>query len=88
MKSLYPRFFLTPEGNPVSIKQMSFALSQIRANPSADYPGWNWYKTSGYSIIRSFRAGLHERINGRGRMQAGQAVCVSTPNSGDHRRQP
>jgi len=65
MKSAYPKYFVTPEGKAVSIAKMSHALREIRKNPSADYPGWNWFPTSGYQILASFRAGMHDRINRR-----------------------
>jgi hypothetical protein len=62
---LYPRAFLTPEGKPVSIKTMGKALSAIRQDPDKDYPGWNWYPTSGHFILAEFRRGLNDRINRR-----------------------
>lgn len=64
----YPRGFLTPDGRPVSIKKMSAAMRAIRANPDADYPGWNWFPTSGHFILKSFRDGLNHRINLRGEL--------------------
>jgi hypothetical protein len=63
----YPRYFLTPEGRPVSIRRMGAALRAIRANPDADYPGWDWFPTPGHFIIREFRRGLDDRINLRAR---------------------
>lgn len=65
-KPIYPRGFLTPEGRPISIRTMAAALRVIRANPSAEYPGWNWYATPGYFILQEFRSGMHDRINRRG----------------------
>lgn len=62
---VYPRAFKTPEGRTVSIKTMANALRQIRKNPDADYPGWNWYLTPGHYILREFRRGMHDRINRR-----------------------
>jgi hypothetical protein len=65
-RAAYPRFFKTPEGRAVSIRQMARALQAIRANPDADYPGWNWFPTPGHFILREFRRGLNDRINLRG----------------------
>lgn len=65
MKPLYQKAFLTPEGRPVSIRQMGQALKRIRANPDADYPGWNWFSTPGHFILAEFRRGLNDRINRR-----------------------
>lgn len=62
---IYPKAFLTPEGRAVSIRTMSKALRAIRSNPDAEYPGWNWFPTPGHMILRSFRAGMHDRINRR-----------------------
>lgn len=62
----YPKHFKTPEGRSVSIRQMAAALARIRANPGADYPGWNWFPTPGHFILREFRRGLNDRINQRG----------------------
>lgn len=45
---------------------MGKALSVIRADPDKDYPGWNWYPTSGHFILAEFRRGLNDRINRRG----------------------
>lgn len=68
-KSPYPRYFKTPEGRPVTARTMSAALRQIRKYPDKDYPGWNWFPTPGHAILRSFREGLHDRINQRGAME-------------------
>lgn len=65
MNAIYPKVFLTPEGRPVSIRTMAKALRVIRANPGADYPGWDWFAVPGYFILREFRRGLHDRINRR-----------------------
>jgi len=65
MRAAYPRYFKTPEGRAVSVRAMGAALRAIRSNPSADYPGWNWFPTPGYHILKSFRDGLHDRINMR-----------------------
>lgn len=65
MKSTYPRYFKTPEGRAVSIATMGAALRAIRANPDGDYPGWNWFPTSGHAILAEFRRGLNDRINRR-----------------------
>lgn len=65
MKALYPKAFATPEGRMVSIRTMAAALRTIRANPQAEYPGWNWYPTPGQFILAEFRRGLHDRINRR-----------------------
>lgn len=62
-RAAYPRAFATPEGRAVSVRQMAKALRAIRANPGADYPGWNWFPTPGHFIIREFRRGMHDRIN-------------------------
>lgn len=64
-RSAYPRFFKTPEGRPISIRTMAKALRAIRANPDAEYPGWNWFPTPGHMILRIFRDGMHDRINMR-----------------------
>jgi len=63
--STLPRYFVTPEGRKVSPHTMARALSTIRQNPGADYPGWNWYPTPGHYILAEFRRGLHDRINRR-----------------------
>jgi hypothetical protein len=65
-RSAYPRYFKTQSGRSVSIATMSKALRAIRLNPSADYPGWEWYSLPGHYILRSFRDGMHDRINLRG----------------------
>jgi len=65
-KSPHPRYFKTPEGRAVSIRQMAGALRRVRANPEALFPGWEWFPTPGYAILREFRRGLHDRINQRG----------------------
>lgn len=62
---IYPRVFLTPEGRPVGVRQMARAMSAIRQNPSADYPGWDWFAVPGYFIQREVRRGIHDRINRR-----------------------
>lgn len=64
-KSVYPKYFVTPEGRAVSIGTMAKALKAIKKNPDADYPGWNWYATPGHYILAEFRRGLHDRINRR-----------------------
>lgn len=66
MRAVYPHVFKTPEGRAVSIRQMARALRAIRADPDAEYPGWNWFDTPGHFILREFRRGLHDRINRRG----------------------
>lgn len=63
---IYPRGFVTPAGRPVSIATMARALRAIRANPGADYPGWDWFEVQGYAILRAFHDGLNDRINRRG----------------------
>lgn len=65
-RSAYPKYFKTPEGRAVGVRQMAHALKTIRANPDADYPGWDWFSVPGHFIIREFRRGLHDRINMRG----------------------
>ena len=65
MKNTYPKAFITPNGRAVSIRTMQNALRQIRKNPQAEYPGWNWFSTPGYMIVNEFRRGLHDRINRR-----------------------
>lgn len=65
MNSAYPKYFKTPSGRPVSPRVMASALRAIRANPSADYPGWDWFAVPGHYILREFRRGLHDRINMR-----------------------
>lgn len=69
-QAMYPRGFMTPEGRPVPIRTMAFALKAIRKNPDAEYPGWNWFPTPGRMILREFRRGVHERINERGNRDA------------------
>jgi hypothetical protein len=64
-KPIYPRAFMTPEGCPVSIRTMAQALRVIRQAPDKDYPGWNWFPTSGHFILAEFRRGLDDRINRR-----------------------
>jgi hypothetical protein len=64
-RPLYPRAFLTPECRPVSIKAMGKALSVIRQDPDADYPGWSWFPTQGHHILAEFHRGLNDRINRR-----------------------
>ena len=64
-RSTMPRYFLTPEGRPVTPRRMGAALRQIRLAPDADYPGWNWYPTQGWAILAEFRRGMHDRINRR-----------------------
>ena len=68
-RSPYPRFFMTPEGRPVSIRAMARALRIIRANPGAEYPGWDWFPVPGHYILREFRRGLDDRINQRGALR-------------------
>ncbi len=68
-RAAYPRYFRTPEGRPVSIPKMAAALRAIRANPDAEYPGWDWFAVPGHFILREFRRGLHDRINLRGASQ-------------------
>lgn len=67
-RSPYPKYFVTPSGRPVSIKTMANALRVIRSNPSADYPGWEWYPVTGWHILNDFRNGLNDRINQRGKL--------------------
>lgn len=64
-QSVRPRYFKTPAGRSVSIRTMTKALRAIRANPDAEYPGWEWYPLPGHYILRSFRDGMHDRINRR-----------------------
>lgn len=77
----YPRGFLTPEGRAVSIAKMAAAMRAIRANPDADYPGWNWYPTPGHFIIRSFRDGLDHRITMRGELERAARKVSPAPAS-------
>lgn len=65
-KPLYPRSFLTPEGKPISIAGMARALRVIRANPSVDVTGWEWFPVSGHAVVSEFMSGLNDRINRRG----------------------
>jgi hypothetical protein len=60
---------MTPEGRRVSITGMARALRKIRANPDAEYPGWEWYEVPGHFIIREFQRGLDWRINMRGELR-------------------
>lgn len=76
--SPYPKFFATPAGRPVSIRTMAKALRQIKGDPYADYPGWEWFPIPGHWIIRSFRAGIHHRINMRAAIE-GRKRHASTP---------
>ena len=66
-KPVNPRAFVTPSGSTVSITTMARALSVIRKNPDADYPGWDWFSVPGHYILQEFRRGLHDRINRRGK---------------------
>lgn len=63
--SVYPKYFKTPEGRPVSIRTMGKALRAIRKNPGADYPGWDWFPVPGHYILREFQRGMDDRINRR-----------------------
>lgn len=64
-RAIYPRYFKTPDGRPVSIAKMAAALREIRKAPDRDYPGWEWFPVNGWSIIRDFQDGLNDRINRR-----------------------
>lgn len=63
--SIYPRYFKTPEGRPVSIRKMQAALREIRKAPDRDYPGWDWFPVPGHYILRSVMDGINDRINRR-----------------------
>lgn len=63
--SPYPKYFVSPQGRAISIKTMAKALAAIRRNPSADYPGWEWFSVPGHHILANFRRGLNHRINQR-----------------------
>jgi hypothetical protein len=65
MKAAYPKYFVTPEGRKISIKTLSNACKVIRKNPSADYPGWDWFPQTGYNILNSVMDGINDRINQR-----------------------
>lgn len=62
---IYPKCFRTPAGRYVSIRTMARALSVIRQDPGADYPGWDWFAVPGYFIQHEVRRGIHDRINRR-----------------------
>lgn len=68
MRAAYPRAFQTPSGRMVPVRQMAAALRVIRANPAADYPGWEWFAVPGFQILAAFRRGLNDRINMRERV--------------------
>lgn len=85
MKAIYPRGFITPEGRKLSVKTLSNALSVIRNNPDAEYPGWNWFPTPGRMILKEFRRGLHERINMRPEStRKSTAVVADAPSVNQH----
>ena len=69
LRSAYPTVMITPDGRLVSIKTMAAALRVIRKNPEKEYRGWEWFATSGYSILANFRRGLDDRINLRGALK-------------------
>jgi hypothetical protein len=60
---------------------MAAALKSIRKNPDAEYPGWNWYPTTGHFIIRSFREGLDHRITMRGELARAALSSCPAPAS-------
>jgi hypothetical protein len=65
-KSLYPKFMITPDNKPVSIKTMAAALRGISKDPNAEYNGWDWFPVKGWAIQKEVRRGIHDRINRRG----------------------
>lgn len=67
-RSAYPRYFVTPIGRRVSIRQMGAAMRAMRAKPEGEYAGWNWFPTRGMAIILDVRRGIDDRINMRARM--------------------
>ncbi len=69
-RSLYPRCFLLPSGRYVRARTIQSAMRVIRADPSADYKGWNWFDTPGHFIINEVRRGIDDRINLRAALQA------------------
>jgi hypothetical protein len=73
-RSAYPRFFVTPEGRPVSIRAMGAALRKARANPDVEFKGWNWFPTEGRHVVRDFRIGLDDRINMRAERASQEAA--------------
>lgn len=77
MQPIYPRAFVTPSGRATSIRAMGRALSVIRGNPGADYPGWEWFAVPGHFILKEFRRGLNDRINRRG-----AGLCQQCKGSG------
>ena len=58
----------TPEGRRVSLSSYVAAWRAVKANPSATFPGWEWYPVSGADVHLDMLAGLHDRINKRGGM--------------------
>ncbi|MDQ5916741.1 MAG: hypothetical protein QG584_2635 [Pseudomonadota bacterium] len=67
----YPRAFLLPSGRRVSARTIMNAMKVIRANPGADYPGWDWFPVPGHFIIREVERGIDERINLRAAIKEG-----------------
>ena len=64
-RSPYPRVFRLPNGRNVRARTIMNALRVIRANPDADYPGWDWFSVPGHFIIREVQRGIDDRINMR-----------------------
>lgn len=72
-QSAYPRVFILPSGRHVRPRTIMNAMKVIRANPGADYHGWDWFAVPGHFIIREVERGIDERINMRAAIKAGSA---------------
>jgi hypothetical protein len=62
----YPKYFITPSGRRVPVKDMTRILKIIRANRDAMYPGWDEWKeipVPGHEILKASMQSLHKRIN-------------------------
>jgi len=70
-------YIATPKGMRVSITAYIKAWRTVKANPSAEFPGWEWYPVTGADVYRDMTAGMHDRINKRG------CLTVRTPASWD-----
>lgn len=64
-RSAYPRSFCLPNGRYVRARTIMNAMKVIRANPDADYKGWDWFDVPGHFIIREVQRGIDDRINMR-----------------------
>lgn len=73
-RSIYPRAFRLPNGRYVRPRTIMNAMRVIKANPGADYPGWDWFSVPGHFIIREVRRGIDDRINKRAAKAEGGAA--------------